>query len=897
MHTTEQLNTALAGRYVIDRLVGEGGMATVYLARDVRHNRKVALKVLKPDLGAVVGPDRFLAEIQVTANLQHPNLLPLFDSGAAGGLLFYVMPYVEGESLRARLEREKQLPIEDAVHIATAVASALDYAHRQGVIHRDLKPENILLHEGQPLVADFGIALAVSNAGGNRITQTGLSLGTPQYMSPEQATGDRAIDARTDIYSLGAVTYEMLTGEPPHTGSTSQAVIARVLTEKPRGIRASRPNVPAQVEGAVERALEKLPADRWATAKEFSEALSGARPVTMRARAADSGATTAASRRQRAREAVLAVLALGGISASAWLAVRANRAEMALIPAEFALQLPDSLVPSSAGSAAAVSLSRDGSVLVFTAQRPSETPALYVRRLDDRTIQRIRGTDSARGPVLSPDGGDVLFQLLGVYAIKRVSVRGGTARTIVDSSTNQYSWGDAHRIVYVQGGRLWTTSEDGGPPTALAAPDSARHHAGYGWPEILPGGRAALITIRKGARFLDSVTLGIVTIPGGKVTELPIRGTNPRYSATGHILYATTDGWIFAVPFSARSLQLLGPPVPVAEGVRVGTGGAAAFAVAQNGTLAWLSGQVAGARRTLLAVSRAGVTRPLAAKPGFYTLPRISPDGRRVALGVSATGVSGRVEPDVWIFDIKSAVLTRLTTDSASDNPAWSTDGERIAYVKVPPDSVVMWRPLYATGQPTPLVRSKLPIVDIAMGRPHGYAAIQVSRGVNGSSDIYVAPMDSLAPPRALLNAPYNEIEPRISPDGRLIAYVTNKTARNEVYVRPLSGEGPEVQVSTEGGTEPVWAKDGRELFYRGPTFVMSARLTERPRLDVVRRDSLFRDVFIKGLARVSYDVFPDGKELLMLAEEVGSTKEVRVLTVVVNWRPGRRARSAVQEP
>src|SRR5262245_35445470 len=193
MATTDQLNAALDGRYAIERLVGDGGMATVYLARDVRHNRKVALKVLKPDLGAVVGVDRFLSEIEVTANLQHPNLLPLFDSGAADGLLFYVMPYVEGESLRARLEREKQLPVDEAVRIATAVAGALDYAHRRGVIHRDLKPENILLHEGQPLVADFGIALAVSNAGGNRITQTGLSLGTPQYMSPEQATGDRVI--------------------------------------------------------------------------------------------------------------------------------------------------------------------------------------------------------------------------------------------------------------------------------------------------------------------------------------------------------------------------------------------------------------------------------------------------------------------------------------------------------------------------------------------------------------------------------------------------------------------------------------------------------------------------------------------------------------------------------
>src|SRR5881396_2955618 len=239
MSAPVQLNTALSGRYRIEREIGQGGMATVYLAQDVRHDRHVALKVLNPELGAILGVERFLAEIRVTANLQHPNLLPLFDSGDADGLLFYVMPYVDGESLRARLDREKQLPIDEAVRLALAVASALDYAHRHGVIHRDLKPENILLHDGQPLVADFGIALAVSNAGGNRITQTGLSLGTPQYMSPEQATGDRAIDGRTDVYSLGAVTYEMLTGEPPHSGTTAQAIIAKVITDRPRGIRLS----------------------------------------------------------------------------------------------------------------------------------------------------------------------------------------------------------------------------------------------------------------------------------------------------------------------------------------------------------------------------------------------------------------------------------------------------------------------------------------------------------------------------------------------------------------------------------------------------------------------------------------------------------------------------------
>src|SRR3954466_658294 len=275
MPTTNSLSAALADRYIIERLIGEGGMAKVYLARDLRNHRHVALKVLRPDLGAVVGVDRFQAEIKVTANLQHPNLLPLFDSGAAGEMLFYVMPYVPGESLRARLDREKQLPVDEAVRLSCAIAGALDYAHRQGVIHRDLKPENILLQEGQPLIADFGIALAVSNAGGTRITQTGLSLGTPSYMSPEQATGDRVIDGRTDVYSLAAILYEMLTGDPPHRGHSSQSIIARVITEPVPSVRIARPNVPGHVADAIARGLEKVPADRWPTAGAFADALTG----------------------------------------------------------------------------------------------------------------------------------------------------------------------------------------------------------------------------------------------------------------------------------------------------------------------------------------------------------------------------------------------------------------------------------------------------------------------------------------------------------------------------------------------------------------------------------------------------------------------------------------------
>ena len=292
-----QLATSLTDRYQIDREIGRGGMATVFLARDVKHDRQVALKVLDPELGAVLGAERFLSEIKVTANLQHPNLLPLFDSGEAGGLLFYVMPYVEGETLRARLEREKQLPVDEAIRISVAVANALEYAHSQGVIHRDLKPENILMQAGQPVIADFGIALAVSKAGGARITQTGLSLGTPQYMSPEQATGDRVIDGRSDIYSLGAIAYELLTGEAPHTGTTAQAIIARLLTDRPRSIRSTRSAVPEYVEEAIEHALEKLPADRFATAREFAEALQGRAGFSPAGTSARSRTTRADSKR------------------------------------------------------------------------------------------------------------------------------------------------------------------------------------------------------------------------------------------------------------------------------------------------------------------------------------------------------------------------------------------------------------------------------------------------------------------------------------------------------------------------------------------------------------------------------------------------------------------------
>jgi eukaryotic-like serine/threonine-protein kinase len=268
-----RLTTALSDRYRIERELGAGGMATVYLAEDLKHGRKVAIKVLRPELAAVIGANRFVREIRTIAALQHPHILGLIDSGEVNGTAYYVMPFVEGESLRDRLNREKQLPIPDAIRVAGEVAAALDYAHRHGVIHRDIKPENILLHDGSALVADFGIALAVSSAGSSRMTETGMSLGTPHYMSPEQAMGEREITARSDVYALGAMTYEMLLGEPPFSGPTAQAIVAKVLTEAPRPLTPRRHSVPPEVEDAVLTALEKLPADRFGSAAEFAIAL------------------------------------------------------------------------------------------------------------------------------------------------------------------------------------------------------------------------------------------------------------------------------------------------------------------------------------------------------------------------------------------------------------------------------------------------------------------------------------------------------------------------------------------------------------------------------------------------------------------------------------------------
>ncbi|HEX5634305.1 MAG TPA: serine/threonine-protein kinase, partial [Gemmatimonadales bacterium] len=394
---SDRLTTALADRYRLERELGQGGMATVWLAHDLKHDRKVAIKVLHPELAAVLGADRFLAEIRVTANLQHPHILPLFDSGSADGLLFYVMPYVEGETLRRRVAREHQLPVDDAVRIAGDVADALEYAHRRGIVHRDVKPENILLHEGRPLVADFGIALAVQQAGGSRMTQTGMSLGTPQYMAPEQAMGEKATDARADVYALGAVTYEMLAGEPPFSGPTAQAIVAKVMTERPRPLGELRDTISEGVEVAVHRALQKLPADRWQTAAEFARALrSGSETRASGARTVPLPAARAARSRAVLPYAVVAAV----VAAGAFLAGRGSRPDPAAVAPPSWLAV---LAPSVGGSGSPalnrqITITPDGSAIIYVAVGNDGMNRLYRQRLDAPEPVLIGNTTGLSNP-------------------------------------------------------------------------------------------------------------------------------------------------------------------------------------------------------------------------------------------------------------------------------------------------------------------------------------------------------------------------------------------------------------------------------------------------------------------------------------------------------------------
>ncbi len=879
----DRLTAALAGRYEIERELGQGGMATVYLARDLRHQRRVALKVLRPELSAILGSERFLHEIRTTANLQHPHILPLHDSGEADGLVFYVMPFVSGESLRDRLSRETQLPVDDAVCIAREVADALDYAHRHGVIHRDIKPENILLHEGRAQVADFGIALAVSSAGGGtRMTETGMSLGTPHYMSPEQAMGEREISAKSDIYALGCVLYEMLVGEPPFTGPSAQAIIARVVTEEPRSLVTQRRSVSAHLEAIVRRALEKLPADRFQTAAQFAAALANPELTPLAAAPGTDAKATAQPRLRRwtsSRHAlpVLAALLLLSIVAGAWGWLR-NEPELPAPVARFSVAPPEE-ARFADWQLTGIAVSPDGARFVYTGVNAAGISQLFVRALDQIEPVPIASTGGAVAPFFSPDGAWIGFAIAG--RLQKIALSGGPPLTLcaLDSGFFGATWGDKDVIVFATENGLRQVPAAGGKPSLVLEMDTTGGVTGYRFPHFLPGGDAVLFQVSAG---LNTFSPAALTLSDRRVRRFDLPGGDPRYVSTGHVVLSNTDGTITAAPFDARSLEFRGNAVPIAEQVAVGLGGAAELGISPRGTFVYATGTASA--RSVVAVDRSGAVRELTTEMRTYGSPRVSPDGTRIALEISEGGSSS-----IWVYEIAQKTLTKLTVTGSAGRPLWTPDGLRITYtsdINGTPD--VGWIKADGSALAEPLIA--MPGRQLAdEWSPDGRWLVYHQNNASVSrNDIMLMSADSGRAVRPYLQTPNDEFAPAVSPDGRWAAYTSDESGRSEIYVRSFPEPGGKVQISLDGGLEARWSRSGKELYYRNGNRMMAARVVTTPTFSVQSRTELFRGSFTSFPFHAQYDVASDGRFIMTQGPQSSAT-----LVVVLNWFDQLRGKKA----
>ncbi len=878
--TLTRLATALRLSYRVERELGAGGMATVYLAHDLKHDRDVAIKVLHPDLGAALGGERFLSEIRTTARLQHPHILPLLDSGEADGLLYYVMPLVTGETLRARLDRERQLPIADAVRIAREVASALDHAHRQNVIHRDIKPENVLLQDGSALVADFGIALAVQTAGGQRMTQTGLSLGTPSYMSPEQAMGERIIDARSDVYALGAVMYEMLTGDPPFSGNSVQAIVAKVLSERPVAPHVLRDTVPRHVEAAVLQALAKLPADRFATANELADALAprdGTMSAAVHAAGANEWVSNAVPQRSVRRWQALA--AISGIVAIATSALWLKPGPSVAAPV-VRFTLP--AMTKTVGQTTQPAVSPDGSIVAF-ADRSAGSPGVRLRYLDRDDTELIPGTQGASDLTFSPDG-KMLAYVAEDLTVHVVSLDGRSATQIAKdaSATGGIDWSDDGFVYFASetnNGAVRRVAATGGTPEVVVAAPTRVTPTGGGWRRspVLVRGTNLLVYGIAGSGNADSDIVALDL--KAKTSRVVGHGIRPVAVHNGWLLIARLDGSVVAVRFGGDGSAARGDTIPVINGVYSQDGGAF-VALGENGTLVYQPRASTVSR--LMWVSRSGAEAEVdtALTRAFQNLA-ISPQGTRVAM--SAEDPNGL--QSVWLYDFARHTMSRLTQLGAfAYRPSWSPDATQLAYSSSADASSerTLWSlSVDRVGSPTPLVRAKRHAQELSWapsGRTFAYR-----EGFSDAStlrDIYVMNVGDTTG-RPLVATKADEFNPAISPDGKWLAYTSSVSGRKEVYLTPFPNGGAQFPVSTDGASSPVWAHSSRELYFHSAKgMIVATEILGNAANPVGAQHQLFdASRYLFDEFGKSYDVAPGDDKFLFIKPPPRAS-----LSVVLNW-------------
>lgn len=888
----EQLQEAVGSGYRVRRRIAPGGMASVYLADDTKHQRTVAIKVFAFDanrpMEADRGAARFLSEIRIMARLQHPHLLPLFDSGAANGVRFLVMPFVDGETLRQRLRRESPLPVDEALRLTHAIAGALTHAHDAGIVHRDLKPENVLLRGGEPLVADFGVALA-SSEGAPRTTEAGTLVGTPQYMSPEQASGEQFIDARTDVYALATMLYEMLTGDPPHVASTAHGVLAKVRAEAATPAHLLRASVPPALSAVIDRALTKRPADRFASVRAFDAALAEAvrepsAPIALHSVGGPTAPSPTASRRFGARSFAMFAGAVAVVLV-ALIGVRNFRSRDSAAPAAARFVVPP---VRDAAMGRAPTLTPDGASLVYPGSA-SASRRLFVRRVSELQARVVAGTEGALSAVVSPNGRTIAF-ITSDDKLHRVSIDGGEASVL--GGVFRYStaaWAGNDRIVlasYGQQGLSWM-SASGGALHQLTRLDTLRHDSGHTGPFVLPDQRSVVFTVQRNRTGPgpDLGELALVTLDttgnsaSTSFTRLGVTAREAVGYVDGWLLYTGADGArVMAMQFDPSARKVSGDAVVVLEHPG---GGIDAVSVASNGTLLYSRFQTA---NTPVLVDSTGTPTPLfSGVVGSFMNPRLSPDGKRLA--VQSTTAQGN---DVWVYDLQTHTPSHITNVGSAVSPSWAPDGQHVVYFSSQDAHDAVWRQSIDGTSPPRQIVSAAGV--FAPSESRDGRTVVYQRMVNGVWSVWYVSTAADSLPHQLLSASTDVFMPTLSPDSRWIAYVANESGRYEVYVRPFPGPGTAVQVSQGGGAEPAWAFDGRRIYFRGDRRMYSASITAGSTVAVSDRRVLFTDAFDGDMPMPhrNYDVTHDGNHFVMIATPPEAAPET---IVVLNWLQEFRAR------
>jgi serine/threonine protein kinase/Tol biopolymer transport system component len=881
------------GPYEILSAIGAGGMGEVYRARDTRLDRIVAIKVLPTHLADRSElRERFEREARTIASLNHPHICTLFDIGQQDGIDYLVMEYLEGETLAQRLLKSS-LPLEQVLQYAVEIADALDKAHRKGVTHRDLKPGNIMITKSGTKLLDFGLAKLKQDAtpasvplselptANDPLTAEGSIVGTMQYMAPEQLEG-KEVDARTDIFAFGAVMYEMATGKRAFEGKSQASLIAAILEREPPTISSLQPMTPPALDRVVKRCLAKEPEKRWQTASDLCEELKWiAEPGSQITFAATAPLEDVRALRRRSLTLSIGALLIGAVIASltTW--------NLKPAPPQPVIRTVINLPPGQhlAGleSGPAVALSPDGSHLAYVATQGGNQQ-LYLRAMDSLEAKPIQDTEGAVNPFFSPDG-----QWLGFFEggkLRKVSVNGGAALILGDASLPRgASWGSNEMIAFaLTQGPLRQLSDGGGVPQPLTHFEKGENS--HRWPEFLPGSKAVLFAAGPTAITFTNARIAVQWVTTSEQRTLVQAGMYPRYAPSGHLVYAQ-GGSLMAVPFDAQRVEVTGAAVPVVEGVlQSPVTGAAQYSISATGSMAYVPGGVQATQLGLVWVNRNGAEQPLAAPGHAYFMPRLSPDGRRVAVGITES------ESQIWLYDLSRDALTRFTFEgNYNPVPVWTPDGKRIAFEsnkEGPPN--LFWQLADGSGGLERLNTSENIQVPMSWSRDGKLLAFM---DVNSTGvDIWVLQMGDPSPgsgqfrkAQPFLRTPFNEGAPAFSPDARWLAYISDESGRYEIYVQPYPGPGGKWQISTEGGTEPMWNPKGRELFYRSGDKMMAVDITTQPGFAAGKPRMLFAGRYqATPVQSADYDVSSDGQRFLMLKPVEHMEAGPAQINVVLNW-------------